>query len=69
MKYFILVPVRLYQLLISPLLPPVCRYYPSCSQFMVEAVRKHGAFKGGWLGTRRLLRCAPWGRHGYDPVP
>ena len=69
MKYFILVPVRLYQLMISPLLPPVCRYYPSCSQYMVEAVRKHGTFKGGWIGTRRLLRCAPWGRHGYDPVP
>ena len=69
MKYLILIPVRLYQLLISPLLPPACRYYPSCSAYMVEAVTKHGFFKGGWLGTMRLLRCAPWGGHGYDPVP
>lgn len=69
MKYLILIPVRLYQLMIAPLMPPVCRYYPSCSQYMVEAVRKHGPFKGAWLGTKRLLRCAPWGRHGYDPVP
>lgn len=69
MRYFVLVPVRLYQLLISPLLPPVCRYYPSCSSYMIEAVRKHGALKGSFLGLRRLLRCAPWGGHGYDPVP
>jgi hypothetical protein len=68
-KYLILVPVRLYQLLISPLLPPACRYFPSCSAYMIQAVTKHGFLKGGWLGTKRLLRCAPWGGHGYDPVP
>ena len=69
MKYFVTVPVRLYQILISPLLPPVCRYYPSCSAYMIEAVEKHGALKGTFLGLKRLLRCAPWGGHGYDPVP
>jgi len=68
-KYFVTVPVRLYQILISPLLPPVCRYYPSCSAYMIEAVEKHGALKGTFLGLKRLLRCAPWGGHGYDPVP
>lgn len=69
MRYFVIVPVRLYQLLISPLLPPACRYFPSCSNYMLQAVRKHGAFKGVWLGFRRLFRCHPWGGHGYDPVP
>lgn len=69
MKYLIILPVRLYQLTLSPLLPKACRYEPSCSNYMLEAVRKHGAFKGGWLGLRRLLRCAPWGGHGFDPVP
>jgi putative membrane protein insertion efficiency factor len=68
-RRLVLLPVRLYQALLSPLLPPACRYFPSCSQYMVEAVTKHGVFKGIWLGTRRLLRCAPWGGHGYDPVP
>lgn len=64
-----IVPLRLYQLLISPLLPPACRYFPSCSNYMLQAVRKHGAFRGTWLGLRRLCRCHPWGGHGYDPVP
>lgn len=69
MKYLVILPVRLYQLTISPWLPKSCRYEPSCSNYMLEAVRKHGAFKGTWLGLRRLLRCAPWGGHGFDPVP
>jgi len=68
-KYLVILPVRLYQLTISPWLPKSCRYEPSCSNYMLEAVRKHGAFKGTWLGVRRLLRCAPWGGHGFDPVP
>jgi len=68
-KYLVIIPVRLYQLTISPWLPRSCRYEPSCSNYMLEAVRKHGAFKGTWLGVRRLLRCAPWGGHGFDPVP
>jgi len=68
-KYLVIIPVRLYQLTISPWLPRSCRYEPSCSNYMLKAVRKHGAFKGTWLGVRRLLRCAPWGGHGFDPVP
>ena len=69
MKFLVIVPVRLYQRLIAPWLPNACRYEPTCSHYMLEAVRKHGAFKGTWHGIRRLLRCAPWGGHGYDPVP
>ena len=68
MKILILLPVRLYQLLISPLLPPACRYYPSCSNYMIQAVQKNGVIKGVFQGLRRLLRCAPWGGYGYDPV-
>lgn len=58
-----------YQYCISPLLPKVCRYTPSCSVYAVEAIRKHGPFKGVWLAARRILRCHPWGGSGYDPVP
>lgn len=61
--------VKFYQLAISPLLPPSCRYTPTCSQYMVIAIKKHGPFKGGWLGLRRITRCHPWGGHGHDPVP
>jgi putative membrane protein insertion efficiency factor len=69
MKYLIILPVRAYQLLVSPLLTPRCRYFPSCSNYMIEAVGKHGVFRGVYYGIRRILRCAPWGGHGYDPVP
>jgi hypothetical protein len=68
-RYLLIVPIKLYQWLISPLLPPACRYWPSCSQYMLEAVRRHGALRGFWLGLKRLFRCAPWGGCGYDPVP
>jgi putative membrane protein insertion efficiency factor len=61
--------VRLYQVLISPALPPACRYYPSCSQYAAEALLTHGAFKGTWLAVRRVLRCHPWAIGGPDPVP
>ncbi len=61
--------IRLYQLLISPGLPPSCRFTPSCSQYTLDAVRRHGALKGAWLGVRRLGRCHPWHPGGYDPVP
>jgi putative membrane protein insertion efficiency factor len=61
--------VRFYQFAISPHTPSSCRYTPTCSQFAIEAIRKHGPFKGGWLALKRLLRCHPWGGHGYDPVP
>ena len=61
--------VRLYQLLVSPLLPPRCRYLPTCSDYALEALATHGAARGSWLAARRLLRCHPWGGSGYDPVP
>ncbi|MCJ2186527.1 membrane protein insertion efficiency factor YidD [Novosphingobium beihaiensis] len=60
---------RAWQLGPSRLMPPTCRYSPSCSQYAIEAVRKHGAIKGGCLAIWRLLRCQPWGGHGHDPVP
>lgn len=61
-------PVLVYQRVISPLLPPMCRYQPTCSHYMVEAIERHGLF-GVWLGTKRICRCHPWGGQGYDPVP
>ena len=67
--WIIVLPVRLYQLILSPLFPNACRYTPTCSQYMIEAVKKYGPLKGGWLGLKRLSRCHPWGGHGHDPVP
>lgn len=61
--------IRGYQLLISPVLPPSCRFHPSCSEYARQAVSKHGAGKGSWLSLRRLVRCHPFHRGGYDPVP
>ena len=61
--------IRFYQKFISPYLPKSCRYTPTCSQYAVEALKKHGLFKGGWLAFKRILRCHPWGGSGYDPVP
>lgn len=61
--------VRFYQLCISPLTPAACRYTPTCSQYALEALRKYGPIKGGWLALKRILRCHPWGGSGYDPVP
>ncbi len=65
----LILPVRFYQLVISPMLPPSCRYVPTCSQYTIEALRKHGPVKGLWLAVKRILRCHPWGGSGYDPVP
>ncbi|MBS4071922.1 membrane protein insertion efficiency factor YidD [Algoriphagus aquatilis] len=62
-------PVLVYQYLISPLFPASCRYTPTCSQYMKEAILKHGPIKGGILGFKRIGRCHPWGGHGHDPVP
>lgn len=62
-------PVRFYQLFISPLTPPSCRFQPTCSTYAIEALRRHGPIKGMYLAIRRLLRCHPWGGSGYDPVP
>ena len=61
--------VRVYQYGLSPLLPGSCRYTPSCSHYAVEALRKHGAWRGGRLPLKRILSCHPWGGHGHDPVP
>lgn len=61
--------VRFYQYCISPFLPKACRYEPSCSVYAIEALRKHGIFKGSYLTAKRLLKCHPWGGSGYDPVP
>ena len=61
--------IRFYQLVLSPGLPPSCRFAPSCSQYTLEAVQRYGALKGVWLGARRLVRCHPWHPGGYDPVP
>ncbi|MFZ5899117.1 MAG: membrane protein insertion efficiency factor YidD [Bacillota bacterium] len=60
--------IRIYQLAVSPLLPACCRYYPSCSEYAVQALRKHGPFRGSLMAARRLLRCHPWSPGGYDPV-
>ncbi len=65
----LILPIRFYQKFISPLTPPSCRYTPTCSQYAVEALRKHGPLKGMYLAVRRILRCHPWGGHGHDPVP
>ncbi|MFN5208435.1 MAG: membrane protein insertion efficiency factor YidD [Bacteroidota bacterium] len=69
MKSLFLFLIRIYQGSISPMLPPSCRYTPTCSEYTKQAVIKYGAGKGLWLGIRRLARCHPWGSHGHDPVP
>ncbi|HMN90561.1 MAG TPA: membrane protein insertion efficiency factor YidD [Saprospiraceae bacterium] len=69
LKQLFILPVRFYQLAISPLLPSSCRYQPTCSHYMIEAIQEWGPLKGTWLGLRRIGRCHPWGGHGYDPVP
>jgi putative membrane protein insertion efficiency factor len=61
--------IRFYQRKISPGLPPRCRYIPTCSEYALEAVEKYGAVKGGWLAARRIARCHPFHKGGYDPVP
>ena len=61
--------IRLYKRFLAPLLPPSCRFTPSCSRYTVEAIQKHGAIRGGLLGAWRILRCNPFGKGGHDPVP
>lgn len=69
MKRLLIGLVRVYQYAISPLLGRNCRYFPTCSEYTVEAVQKYGAMRGGWLGAKRICRCHPWHPGGYDPVP
>jgi uncharacterized protein len=69
MNWAVLRAIRVYQALVSPGLPPACRFEPSCSRYAYGAIERYGALRGGWLALRRLLRCQPWGGSGYDPVP
>jgi len=69
LKKVFIFPVRLYQWTLSPILGGQCRYEPSCSQYMIDAINEWGPLKGSWLGLRRIARCHPWGGHGHDPVP
>lgn len=69
MRHLLVAAIRAYQLLVSPLLGPRCRFYPSCSAYAAEAIAVHGAVRGSYLGARRLLRCHPWNPGGLDPVP
>jgi putative membrane protein insertion efficiency factor len=61
--------VRAYRYFISPMLPPACRFHPNCSAYAEQALRDHGALRGGWLAARRICRCGPWHPGGFDPVP
>ncbi|MBO4397937.1 MAG: membrane protein insertion efficiency factor YidD [Bacteroidaceae bacterium] len=69
LTWTLLLPIFFYQKAISPMFPPMCRFTPTCSQYAVEALKKHGPIKGLYLAIRRILRCHPWGGSGYDPVP
>jgi len=69
LSWMLVLPIRFYQICISPLLGPSCRFTPTCSEYARQAILKHGPFKGLYLAVRRLLRCHPWGGSGYDPVP
>jgi putative membrane protein insertion efficiency factor len=69
MKKIFIFPIRVYQAIISPLLGPKCRHTPSCSEYTAQAINEWGVFKGIFLGTKRILKCHPWGTFGYDPVP
>lgn len=67
--FILITPIKFYRSYISPLTPPSCRFTPTCSQYALEAIQKHGPFKGLYLAVKRILRCHPWGGSGYDPVP
>jgi putative membrane protein insertion efficiency factor len=69
LRRFFIILIRGYQRYISPLTPKTCRYEPTCSQYTAEALQKHGAIKGSWLGIKRIFSCNPFGGSGYDPVP
>ncbi|QTD42664.1 membrane protein insertion efficiency factor YidD [Sporosarcina sp. Te-1] len=69
MKYILMSLIKVYQKVISPLMPPTCRFYPTCSHYGIEAIEKHGALKGSWLAIRRISKCHPFHEGGFDPVP
>ncbi|MCB0396920.1 MAG: membrane protein insertion efficiency factor YidD [Flavobacteriales bacterium] len=73
MRYLLIqlaiLPVRLYRIVISPFFPQSCRHTPTCSEYMIGAMKEWGVIRGGWMGLKRLSTCHPWGSHGYDPVP
>ncbi len=69
LSIFLIIPIKIYQWTLSPFLGQQCRYQPTCSHYAIEAIRKHGPFKGGWLAVKRIISCNPWGGSGYDPVP
>ena len=66
-RTILILPVRAYQIALGPMLPKVCRFEPSCSDYFIQAVEKHGALRGGWNGVCRICRCHPWGASGFDP--
>jgi putative membrane protein insertion efficiency factor len=68
MKHILLVLIRFYKKAISPYLPGSCRFYPTCSEYGTQAIEKYGAIKGGWLTLKRILRCGPWSKGGFDPL-
>ena len=69
LNYFLIVPIKLYQILLSPLIGPSCRFNPTCSNYAIEAINKLGPIKGFWLAIKRISKCHPWGGSGHDPVP
>lgn len=68
-QYILIIPIKLYQWILSPILPQTCRHIPTCSVYTIDAIKTHGPLKGLWLGIRRLSKCHPWGTFGFDPVP
>jgi putative membrane protein insertion efficiency factor len=69
LSWILALPIKAYRYFLSPLLPPACRYQPSCSEYALIALGRHGPLRGSWLTLCRLARCHPWGGYGYDPVP
>jgi uncharacterized protein len=69
MRFVLKILIRAYQLVLSPLIGPSCRFYPSCSHYAIEAIETHGSLRGAWLTIKRISRCHPWHEGGFDPVP
>lgn len=68
-NFFFILPIKIYQILLSPLIGPSCRFNPTCSHYAIQAISKYGALKGLYLALKRIIRCHPWGESGNDPVP